>query len=186
MGKTMTVHDYLDLPNEDFRDLVDEEVRGITDEAISRALRDPVLMERWYLTLVQMKKSVESQLGAKRSDLVRHIGARDYPSRVAEYHRWRAGSLRFKSGVEERLLEVRAMRFKGVTNPWKRTQRLLDAIIEHRDSMGDYNEEGSEADLRLWRLAEEYTAPPPPSDGDGHGNGNGHKPAEPDDDGYGY
>ena len=142
----MKARDLLDLPEEDFRGIVDDEVRGTLDRNTGVVLRDPQLLDRWHLTLISMKKSVESQLGSIRSDLVKvrpELAPEEYERRLAEFHRWRAGAVRFKSGVEERLLEIRARR-----------QTLTTAISLHKNTVLEEfaEDEISDADRDLWKV----------------------------------
>lgn len=143
----------LALPDAEFRALVDSEVRGTSPAKVGETLRDPLLIDRWYHTLLQMKKSVESQLGAKRSDVLKN---RRYSEQdVADFHRWRAGAVRFKSGVEDRLLEIR--RIRGIVQPdteaiKRERNALLRAIDDHRQTVLQEFEadEISDADRALW------------------------------------
>lgn len=160
----MTPNELLKMPEEDFRAVVDDEVRGVEelDPKTAKALRDPLVADRWYYALVSMKKSVEGQLGAKRSDLLKH---RSPPRDRTEYHRWRAGALRFKSGVEERLLEVRSRRH-SLTHidtvqeernvALAQMQNLKTAITSHKTSvLSDFaDDEVSDADRTLWSAIE--------------------------------
>lgn len=147
------VQKLLSLPDPQFREVVDAEVRGTAQPKVGETLRDPLLIDRWHHTLLQMKKSVESQLGAKRSDVFKnkHYSAHD----LAEFHRWRAGAVRFKSGVEDRLLEIR--RIRGIAQPdtqaiKRERNALLQAIDAHRQTVLEEFEadEISDADRALW------------------------------------
>jgi len=135
----------LNSSEEDFRRVVDEEVRGCLKQETCTALRSPPLLNRWYLALISMKKNVESQLGSKRSDLIKirpELTPEEYEQRLVEFHRWRAGAIRFKNGVEDRLLEVRARR-----------QTLTTAISLHKNTvLKEFAEdEISDADRDLWK-----------------------------------
>lgn len=165
MTTTLTVEALLDMPEDQFRAIVDREVRG-TARDVGPVLRDPRISWRWYFALVQMKKSVESQLGAKRADLAKvrpTIPQYEYEQKLTEFHQWRAGALRFKSGVEERLLEIRSQNSRFRPNGeiiedqrnWALTANfaLVQGIREHQKVMlKDSPDEVSDADLALWEL----------------------------------
>lgn len=157
----------LNMDDDEFRQAVDQEVRGTLPTEVSLALRDPRLSQRWYLALIQMKKSVESQLGAKRSDLVnmRETDNGRWDQELANFHRWRAGAVRFKSGVEERLIEIRRSRLvvfpteEVLTEQrnWalEKMQCLVKGIVEHQRTVSqEYDEDVSDADKKLWKLVD--------------------------------
>lgn len=56
------------MSDAEFRALVDRDLRRASTKEEAAGLRDPAVVERWYLTLTAMKKSVEGQLGAKRAE----------------------------------------------------------------------------------------------------------------------
>ncbi len=142
-----SIETLLNSSDEEFRSIVDDEVRHPNNE-YSALLRDPRVRERWYYALVGMKKSVESQLSAKRSDILKTPAS---PQDVAwqDFHRWKAGAVRFKSGVEDRLLEIR----KNGGRPSDRANLLQAAILQHKNAvLKDFNpEEVSDADTSLWK-----------------------------------
>lgn len=182
-----TVDKLLDLTEPDFRALVDREVRGVsgtTDmtpaeiaqlrkelEELAPLLRDPQIIERWHLALIQMKKSVESQLSSRRSDQVKYIhtlSRQQYERKLADYHKWRAGAVRFKSGVEDRLLEIRSARHHSFPDAqvieeqrnWALTMnhQLVTGILEHKNTvLKEYADDVSEADVQLWGLVKNLT-----------------------------
>lgn len=136
--------DLITLSNAQFKEVVDREVRDGLDETAAKALRTDVA-ERWYMALIGIKQSVESQLAAKASDLKKlDPTTPEYPPAYREYHRWRAGALRYKSGIEERIGEARPLRDALYENQYpailkaerneahRETLRLREAIREHR------------------------------------------------------
>ena len=112
---------------ESFKDFVDRDIRGHTTQAEAEALRSPALAERWFTTLMMMQRSIEGQLAAKqeefqaerarlrrllRSEQVSHVRTQieDQLDRLQEDHsRDRAKKLRFKTGLDEALVEARAV-----------------------------------------------------------------------------
>lgn len=157
----------LALTNDAFRDLVDLDIRGRSDEATFTALRSALVVDRWYMTLVGMKKSVEGTLAAKQNDrrielkALRRKLANTGTAQAAEkvqaeidgvedrYLRWRGGALRFKTGVEQSLAEAAWRRRILVTGHAatlmreerdgldERLRALVKAVRNHRDKRDD-------------------------------------------------
>jgi hypothetical protein len=172
----MDVNELVALPDDKFRGVVDEAVRtsALTDEVtleqrrhVQELLKRPELADRTYLVLVAMKKNVEGQLAAKRTDNQRRrVRLQSKPDVLAreedEYRRWRAGALRFKTGVEEFMVELRSKRVGNATEVALRGERndlvfayerLRKGILEHRDHVcSDTCDAGCPADERLWEL----------------------------------
>lgn len=155
------------IPDDVFRAYVDEAVRGHPDDnqvqALRSRLREPEVIERTHLCLVSMKKSVEGQLAARRADFIKERASlRSNPpgQRSAEerYHAWRAGALRFKSGVEEFMLTVRGNREKPTgDNYYLAYHTLRQAIERHREAVQASlaNDEDTDADDVLWSVLDE-------------------------------
>jgi len=168
----------LALSREAFADLVDRDVRGRAPADAAAALRTPEVAERWYQQLVASKKSAESQLAARSSETkanrlallaaaetaVSEAQARDLRRRsleVQEAHlRWKAGTIRFRAGVEASLSEASVLRrvsptYLPVALLDERAQllqavaTLRAAIQTHRDSFAG-EDEPDEADRELW------------------------------------
>lgn len=152
------INKVLAMSDEEFKEIVDKDVRDVLSPDFAAALRTEALRDRWTRSLLIMKKSVESQIGAKRADLGKlscNGGANS--EQHAEYNRWRAGALRFKNGVETRLLELRSFSPAEVFYKQERNQtiventKLREAIREHRETTLVVLElEPSEADELLW------------------------------------
>ena len=155
-----TADHLLDLSEDEFN-LVDDAVRGTTGiSSISDALLDPSVIDRTHLTLVGMKKSVEGQLAAKKVDYQRDRARfKDDPKIVREiedkYYAWRAGALRFKSGVEAFMLPVRSKMNRPLRedNFYLAYETLRQAITKHREIVTKALEESrdpGDADEILW------------------------------------
>lgn len=157
--------DLMALPDDVFRSYVDEAVRGHPDDegtqALRSRLREPEVVERTHLCLVSMKKSVEGQLAARRADFVKERGTlRSNPpgQRAADerYHTWRAGALRFKSGVEDFMLTVRGSREKPTGESYYLAYQTLRLAIEkHKDAVEfalANDRDTDDADALLWSV----------------------------------
>lgn len=159
---TLTADDLLLLPDDEFRHLVDEDVRNQLDKARAGLLRnDPRVVDRWLYTLLTMKQSVEGQLAAKaaeangeRASSLATGNKRAWLDFTQKYERWRAGALRFKSGLEAALLEAR--RLKDAQDGGAGEAAILrKAIIAHRDHIcSDICDDTCTADRILWSLVE--------------------------------
>lgn len=176
-----------DLSDEEFRQVVDDDLRGKADAKISPQLRKPENVDRWYSVLLAMTKSVEGQLAARRSDwdgLRTHLGSEialktgtneeailraQLQSERERYLKWRAGIIRFKTGLDEWLAEARHLRdrtrgdmIERVTKDERaflssRVRTLEEAIRRHRDHLlaEDLDDEAHEkADEALWSLVQ--------------------------------
>lgn len=182
----------LEMSDKEFRDIVDQDLRKDSSnkraraelpEGVSAALRDSRVASRWLTHLSQMQRTVEGTLAAreaesesKRADLRRAvIEAEDNLEPTAHlrakleeekknYLYTRAGTLRFKSGLEEVLLEARAIVEKHDVEAYRsqvfkernayasRVEELEEAIREHKRSFYDEEDdlEPSDTDLKLW------------------------------------
>lgn len=163
------------LSDEEFRLLVDKEIRREHPdttvperqllEKVAPQLRYPENLDRWYSMLVEMKKSVETQLGARRSDVRKLYGTLDpkkYDERLRTFQRWRGGTLRFLNGVEERLSECRRLRGVEFGGKLPRIlevlqERITETAVAYEAAISDHKRrtladdlEPSEFDQLLW------------------------------------
>lgn len=174
----------LTMDVQDFSDVVDRDIRGNErlqrDEQplhalYSEALRGQDVCERWYQELVQMKKSTELTIAAKGMDdkarraKLQSEGSHGKARDTYRHHlQWRAGAVRFLTGVEARLSEANYCRRKhwGSSLPshiiFERDElsayvRLLRrAILEHRDDYLSHDgDEPSDADAKLWSVLDQ-------------------------------
>lgn len=165
MGIMVTDVPLSTIPDDEFRALLDAAARGRLDEQTLDQLKSAEVVERTYLCLVSMKKSVEGQLAAKRADYIKaRSKLRGKPTELAaeaeKYQTWRAGALRFKSGVEEFMMAVRGNREKApeVHDYYLPYQTLKLAIIQHREHVCDDEcDVECAADTRLWSVLEDIT-----------------------------
>lgn len=173
--------------DEVFRQLVDDDLRGRNDPVIRAALRSSENVDRWFSVLLSISKSVEGQLAARKADwetkrtrLLTDIQLLEgTDDRVAtnelkvqlqeereKYTRWRAGIIRFKTGLDVWLAEARHLRdasrdgmYQRVTEDERiklatRVHALEDGIRHHRDIiLSDVSDDDHEdADEDLWGL----------------------------------
>ncbi|HVL38511.1 MAG TPA: hypothetical protein VM328_03875, partial [Fimbriimonadaceae bacterium] len=134
------VRELLALDDDEFRRVVDRDVRAPDPARQVAALRHPAVVDRWRRCLTASKISVESQLAAKASELraeaarAKASGSFDkkaYHEMVARYEDWRAGALRFKSGMEIRLTEARHLwtELEMVSNLKKEHSLLKERVV---------------------------------------------------------
>jgi len=113
-----------------------------------------------------MKSNVESQIAAKKSDLTKNHGEMSdsaFTKERSEFHKWKAGALRFRNGVDERLRQAKDARsslFGSVYPDMIREERnsviaenvrLKDAIRRHQEIVtNEYDP--TEADEELWSV----------------------------------
>lgn len=172
---TTTGPDLSELSADDFSQIVDSELRAKVPPEVAAALRAPANLDRWVAALEEILISVEGQLTvraddylARRALLEIRIEDGDAAARPelhllrSEYFKRRSGTIRFKSGLEERLHEARFLRERALRTPLHRqmteernqyalqARRLSEAIAAHRRALEDDDIEPSEADERLW------------------------------------
>jgi hypothetical protein len=168
----------VDLPEPEFRRLIDQDTRGKAPTRVSAELRQPECVPRWYQTLIGMQKSVEGQLAAKAAESraaqadyraqLEHTSDRSIRverlKRESRDESWRAGALRFKSGLEERIIEARqilremedplvAVSDRIVEDRNRALTRVaaLEAAIRRHHAEFPPDDEPSEADIELWQ-----------------------------------
>lgn len=181
----------LGLRDIDFRTEVDADLRRAPREPAEaarhelrrRALRTPELIDRWYTVLMMMSRSVDGQLAAldedhqaEKADLRMELPPEDrdgnpkWEEPKVAYARARAGKLRFKTGLDEWVIEARHLRdqFRYATydqivinqvvieerNHYAgEAQRLRDAVREHHEALlADDDIDPSPADEKLWTV----------------------------------
>lgn len=166
-------------PDDQFRSICENDVRVATgkedpgDPVLAKALRTPPVIQRYYRLLSVLQRSAEGQLAARRASHAARMAklrahgtkGEKYQEALAEHETWRAGALRFKTGVEERMAELGGIlrdidaeffadRLKEERNQaLLRTVVLEDAIRRHRaHECDDACKEGCTADTDLWAL----------------------------------
>jgi hypothetical protein len=169
------------LPEDEFRDIVDADLRRRARRDDAEALRSPELVDRWFAALTAMAKSVEGQLAAREEDfrsrtaaVKAEMGLAVNDEQVADlrvklhmmqadYSRGRSGTLRFKSGLEEWIIEARYLRdnqrgrmYDSIVaeernHALARVRELEAAIQEHRDNFGP-DDDVTPEDEKLWQV----------------------------------
>lgn len=158
----------LSLSDEAFQKLVEIDMRRPDDgEELRAALRDREVIDRTYSTLLTMQKKVEGTLAARRQDMealrARCLakgprGKAEWDQASEKHAAQRAGSLRFKVGLEESLMDVRRLRenhrsvlFENEANArlYQRVSALEAAIRKHRGTF-EADDEPSDDDVELW------------------------------------
>ncbi len=141
----------VDMSDEDFKRLVDEDIRGQTTPEVAAALRSEAVIERFHHQLQATVVFVDGLIAEKEAILAQV---------TAKHAKWLAGTMKFKTGLDLHLLDVRRIydgrglvQFKSyaaVERDWalERARRLEEAINEHRASLQP--EDADEADVALW------------------------------------
>lgn len=108
------------MTTEDFKSLVNDDVRASSSSTLidgADTLRDLDNVRDWLDTLLTMKAEVEFQLSANNGkaeieEAKREAGqitGDDWVDFLETHIKWRSGSLRFKTGVEVRIIEAKAI-----------------------------------------------------------------------------
>ena len=147
----MTPDDLLRLHSEAFKSIVNNDIRGESDDETARSLRSPLVMERWYNSLVATKRSIETQFATfkierlqKQASSEKANDARIYDDFMEEKNKWRVGALRFKSSVEEKIAEAKTFIRQERTDVLAVRQAILDhktRCINDPDHAEDWDEE---------------------------------------------
>lgn len=171
----LTAQQLLALDDVEFSRVVEDDMKRANGVAERSALRSAEVVNRWYSTLLGMLQSVNGQLDAReaeyqanrskieREGLQKNTTVRDLLQLREDYERKRAGSLRFKTGVETALTKAQYYcttmfpEQEHVTRERNdllyRVHELEKAIEEHRHTTLDKDDlEPTEADEELWNL----------------------------------
>jgi hypothetical protein len=112
-----TAQRLLRLKDDAFRTQVDAELKGHAGDFVATALRSDAVRPRWILHLRRLLNAANGTIEARdaeaeadRLDAVAN-GDETLATDIERRHlRWRAGAVRFRTGVQERLLEATADR----------------------------------------------------------------------------
>lgn len=155
------------------------------DPAVSRALRSSEFIDRWLSALLVIDKSIEGQLAAKDNEYEGDAAAlrskrivldmrlaqspNDFDLLEEQAFLWaaeeslrarhlqgRTSVLKFKTGLDERILEARSLRVRllGIDlapELDEDNERLRNAIADHRETLSSYRA-AEPPDRALWRL----------------------------------
>ncbi len=108
------------LPEDEgaLRALVTSDVKGRATEAESASLRRAETLQRWHDALVALNKETQAQFAERRAaaDLKQQeclqrgpAGKNEWFAFRAQHNAWRAGTIRFKSELEETLSECKRL-----------------------------------------------------------------------------
>jgi hypothetical protein len=162
-----------------FRVLVEADTKGRGTPALRRLLRQPSVVDRWYDALVSLQKSVEGTIASKQRDFASMMAGfelkmmdadtpkdrlrvnRDMRRAQQRHATWKASAVRFKTGLDQRLVEARRLMHTLPSEPHiaqltserndalGRAYLLERAIKQHRDTFPP-QVDPSEADQQLW------------------------------------
>ena len=155
------------VDDETFDKLVNQDSRGQASPEIAAFLRSPEVIDRWYDSLLLLKRTMEIQLIGKKADLAAAkvsalslgpAGKMVYLRELAAYEKWRSGVIRvLAKGLETRLAEAKRLR-QTTRSDATQTQlrRLRELVLEHRDHVcGDECDgEHCVADIALWKAVD--------------------------------
>jgi hypothetical protein len=157
----------LKMGPEAFNEVVNNDIRGEVAEDVAAALRG-VLVDRWYNTLVAMKRNSEAQFSNARFEIAKkrheclngqdkNLGMSEFNTYMTQKARWRTGALRFKNGVEDKIAEAKMIRRARATDLHRerdylitRLATLSNAIKTHQDAVLEDPLDTETADENLW------------------------------------
>lgn len=160
------------MGDDSFRDLVDKDLRRKDREDIPQELRDglrsPEVADRWLSTLIKIAKSVEGTLAyrydeyeAEKADLELKGDQTGLYLLKQQYHQQRAKTLRFKTGLDEWLIEARTIRDARRRQDPAASERALlerkvrslkEAIEEHHSAAVAADRPPASYDQKLWSV----------------------------------
>jgi hypothetical protein len=163
-----------------FRQHVANLVRN-NNPLIWQTLLAPQVAQHTFAALGELYKDVTSQLAARSADheVYKHSwyqeggpqGQTDWYRAKADFQRWRAGAIRFKSSVEQRLSQaklaaqtarqLKATTYNDIQARLHRdaVRRLAVAIWAHRQACQAEDIEPESHDLALWAALDRVTVP---------------------------
>lgn len=133
------------MNDNDFNLLVNADIREDASKADQEWLYQPENLDRWIAELTKIKMNVEKQLAGARYDVAKARATMDEEELrqwYVDHEKWRAGVIRFKTGVDKKLVEVKNLRSSEV-------ERYRLAIQRHCDTIGD---DAGTADEELWSV----------------------------------
>lgn len=144
----MTPEDLLGLYSEAFKSIVNSDIRGEVDEETANALRSPLVVRRWYTSLVATKKSIETQFATFKIEKAQKF-AKDpdgYAAWIANKASWRAGALRFEASVEDKIAEAK----QYLRREYHDVDIYRQAIALHRGKCLENPDQAEDWDEELW------------------------------------
>lgn len=166
-------HELLAMPDVDFRDIVNRDLRKNSTPEEHAALRSPLVVDRWYSVLIATSKSVDGQLAASRQDYRAKRAAIDKAllstkeqvqmdnlrieelELEMEYAQSRGNKLRFKSGLDQWIIEAQQIR-SGLHKKLQDRAAELEAAIKQHQRSFDPLDTPSDEDQRLWSKAADW------------------------------
>lgn len=145
----MNQGELLGLMPEAFKSVVNNDIRGECDSETEQALRSQDVCRRWYNMLVSTKRSIETQLATFRIERVQKANSPDYEPWLQDKLKWRAGALRFKSSVEEKIAEAKE-HLRAETN---QAEKYRHAILDHQTAcVATDGDPDHDVDRALWSV----------------------------------
>lgn len=174
---TMTMYDPAQLallPEDEWKSLIDRDLRTLTkpatgpkavtedDRELAQALRSPACIDRYFFTLLRMLKNAEGTLASRREEAIEQRNTllaqgqwQEWRKAEADHARQRRSTLRFKSGLEQTLLEIKFLRSQIMEHRAStRLERVVWMVKNHRENFPE-DDDPSQADIELWRLIDD-------------------------------
>lgn len=161
-----TPEDLLALPTKEFEAVVRAETRrsGVSDE-IAKALRSPLVVERWRNALADFVDRLNGELSERKAELAKlqavsfhsHRPTPQYLEAKVSFEEWHSKVVRHLTTLRERLREAKTLATNfNRQRAELRVDELKRAIRLHRAEVmaGDF--EPSETDRDLWAVLDNY------------------------------
>lgn len=172
----MTPEQLLALDHAEFTALVDQDARARdrtkADPKLAAALRHPDVIERTYMAVLAIQKKVEATLAGRAAEFAStkahynqqaNRNRNGYLKLLEKYELSRANSLRYKTGVDQVVLELQYLigsstKARDLVRTderfllAQRVQVLEDGIRRHRDVSAEMDLAGEPHDEELWAL----------------------------------
>lgn len=104
-----------EFTDEEYTKVVNDDIRGVVSEEIADWLRSDDEVEEFYDKLCSLRSDVELQLTTNKGEvherrathLRQNRSEEEWHTFLAENERWKAGAIRFRNGVDNRIREVK-------------------------------------------------------------------------------
>lgn len=141
----------------DILDIAKRECKGEATEEEVAYLNRPEMLGRWVNALVVALNELDSQMTYHRDRVtmmaddvkMKLISAEHYRFEKEKFDSWQRKALRYKSGIQKRVSEVKMMMLGGDAES-NSSNVLVSAIIKHKQQSEASGLDPEPHDLELW------------------------------------
>lgn len=145
----MKADELLGLHYEAFKSVVNSDIRSEVDQETADALRSPEVVRRWYNSLVETKRSIETQFATFKIEKVQMFQKSEpeaFVTWMETKNKWRVGALRFQASVEMKITEAKTCLHETISS----NNALKKAILDHQARCLADPDRAEQWDEELW------------------------------------